>query len=86
MLPTKSLNTEKPWLSLKGKSSLAFIDASLRSLVCSITELNAGARSIDSVYLPPPGCGNGGLKLESVMPLLEERLALSAVQFHLVVK
>lgn len=30
---------------------------------------------LESIALPPPGCGNGGLLLEDVMPLIEEEFA-----------
>ena len=49
----------------RGKSKLAFIRDGLIDLVAQIKRLN-----IQSVAIPPLGCGNGGLQWEDVRPMI----------------
>ena len=49
----------------RGKSKLAFIRDGLIDLVAQIKRLN-----IQSVAIPPLGCGNGGLDWEEVRPMI----------------
>lgn len=84
MFPTKSLNPQAPHLSWQQNSTLDRIERSLKSLVENIdtflTHLNS------PIYMPPPGCGNGGLEIEDVYPLLDEYLSDSPAQFILIHK
>lgn len=59
--PTKT----KWWL----KSSYRYIEEGLQALVKVIEE-----QGIESIALPPLGCGNGGLKWEKVRALMEQYL------------
>jgi len=65
MFPTKPLAT-LPYMSWQGQACLALIDKYARDL---------GAYNLnDPVALPAIGCGNGGLKQEDVIPILEKYL------------
>ncbi|MET3683420.1 O-acetyl-ADP-ribose deacetylase (regulator of RNase III) [Alkalibacillus flavidus] len=55
--------TKKHW---KEKSKINYITEGLNDLVKIIKELN-----IQSIALPPLGCGNGGLEWSEVKPLIE---------------
>jgi hypothetical protein len=59
---TKSLDVEKPWLSWKQSSSIEQIIHSCKSLVDWMT-LN---KIVTNIYLPRPGCQNGGLSWKFV--------------------
>ncbi len=50
----------------KGKSKIEWIRAGLQNLVEEVR-----ARKIQSIAIPPLGCGNGGLKWDDVFPLIE---------------
>lgn len=63
--------TKQHW---KGRSKLEYIEAGLRDLQRVVRELD-----IESVALPPLGCGNGGLRWEVVRPLIEKAFAESPV-------
>lgn len=78
MLPTKGINYAYPWLSWKTDSSLPLIEQSLMSMV-RVTEAY-GDPGIDSVYLPPPGCGNGGLRIEQVAQMRIHQSKLRAAR------
>ncbi|MOA51095.1 hypothetical protein D3C78_1741970 [compost metagenome] len=47
-------------------SKIEWIDSGLRDLKRIVEELY-----IDSVAMPPPGCGNGKLDFNDVLPLIE---------------
>src|SRR5690554_4295904 len=51
------------------KSKYEYIEKGLEGLVKVITEYN-----IESIAIPPLGCGNGGLKWEKVKSMMEEHL------------
>lgn len=59
--------TKRHW---KGKSRLEDIDAGLSDLVRVIRE-----EKIQSIAVPPLGCGNGGLEWSTVLPKIEKALA-----------
>lgn len=70
--------TKQHWRS---KSKISFIEAGLDDLVNQVRKLR-----IQSVALPPLGCGNGGLEWQEVRKLVETKLAeLSEVDFHVYV-
>lgn len=54
----------------RGKSKVEFITEGLKDLLAVIKELN-----IQSIALPPLGCGNGGLEWELVKGLIEQAFA-----------
>ncbi len=58
--------TKEHW---KGKSQLSFITAGLVDLVRVIQDLK-----IQSIAIPPLGCGNGGLDWNIVRPLIKQAL------------
>jgi hypothetical protein len=62
--PTKALDPGHPALSWRRSSDLITIVQSLTAL----------KRISGEIALPLVGCGNGGLPLESVLPLLQSRL------------
>ncbi len=55
--------TKKHW---KGKSRIEDIESGLQSLVEEVKRLN-----VQSIAVPPLGCGNGGLNWNEVRPLIE---------------
>ena len=59
--------TKRHW---RGRSRLEWIEAGLANLRRVLDE-----QQIQSVAIPPLGCGNGGLDWEVVRPLIEEKLA-----------
>jgi O-acetyl-ADP-ribose deacetylase (regulator of RNase III) len=59
--------TKKHW---KGKSKIEFIATGLAALVQEIAD-----RQIQSVAIPPLGCGNGGLEWPDVLPLIKSSFA-----------
>jgi len=56
--------TKQHW---RGKSKIEFIQDGLEDLVAQVRSLN-----IESIAIPPLGCGNGGLEWEDVKPLIVE--------------
>lgn len=64
---TKQLNREKPWLSWQSNSTLEQIVYSCKSLVEWMQANNIFTR----VYLPRPGCSNGGLQWKTVKKVIE---------------
>lgn len=56
--------TKKHW---KGRSRYEYIEAGLQSLISELSRLG-----IQSVAIPPLGCGLGGLKWEKVRQMIEE--------------
>ena len=68
--------TKRHW---KGASRLEDIESGLAALRAEIR-----ARKIDSIALPPLGCGNGGLEWRVVRPLIERDLgAIDGVRVQL---
>lgn len=68
--------TKQHW---KGKSKIEYIESGLDDLVRVIKHYN-----IQSIAIPPLGCGLGGLDWNVVKPLIEKRLAdVSSVEVHL---
>lgn len=58
--------TKQHW---RGKSQMRFVEEGLKDLV-EVIQLY----KIQSIAIPPLGCGNGGLKWENVKPLMEKEL------------
>jgi O-acetyl-ADP-ribose deacetylase (regulator of RNase III) len=58
--------TKKDW---KHRSSYAYVEDGLKALVELIQD-----RKIESIAVPPLGCGNGGLQWAKVKPMIEEYL------------
>lgn len=69
MLPTKPLDVRNPHLSWKGGSSLLLIEQQLPELYSVVQD-----EAIKRVALSYPGCGNGGLDVAQVKPLLNKYL------------
>jgi len=68
--------TKKDW---RGKSKIEFIRDGLVDLVAQVKRLN-----IQSIAIPPLGCGNGGLDWSEVRPLIEAAfMDLESVNVHL---
>ncbi len=59
--------TKQHW---RGKSRLAFIEEGLIDLIKEVQE-----RHIQSIAIPPLGCGNGGLDWNAVRPMIEAAFA-----------
>lgn len=59
--------TKKHW---KAPSKLEYINAGLRSLTDVICQLG-----INSIAIPPLGCGNGNLSWSDVLPVIETGLS-----------
>ncbi|WP_080874435.1 type II toxin-antitoxin system antitoxin DNA ADP-ribosyl glycohydrolase DarG [Oceanobacillus timonensis] len=66
--------TKQHW---KEKSKMHYITEGLQDLVKVIDEYN-----IQSIAIPPLGCGNGGLSWDKVKALIEETFANSSVTVH----
>ena len=62
LFPTKELNEQAPWLSWQQKSSLELIEKSTRELATLPGDYK--------IVLPFPGCENGKLSKEDVLPIL----------------
>lgn len=82
LFPTKALNKEHPHLSWRAKSEMWLIENSLNRLVGLMSDIQMVYTS--KVYLPPVGCGHGGLNLEDVYPLLEQYLGPGPTEYVLV--
>lgn len=68
--------TKKEWFK---KSQYSYIEEGLKDLAKVIEE-----NKINSIAIPPLGCGNGGLKWEKVKPMLDKYLGhLEHVDIHL---
>lgn len=65
--PVKPLNPAAPWLSWKSKADLNLIERSARQLA----ELKPGRPIAVSMV----GCGNGGLEMSEVRPILDRYLS-----------
>ncbi|MFG6147444.1 type II toxin-antitoxin system antitoxin DNA ADP-ribosyl glycohydrolase DarG [Halobacillus sp. B23F22_1] len=66
--------TKQHW---KEKSKMNYITEGLRDLKHVIEELD-----IQSIALPPLGCGNGGLNWDDIKPLIEETFTNSSFEVH----
>lgn len=58
-----NLATKKHW---RGKSNIGYVKTGIKKLLIEIRRLN-----IQSVAIPPLGCGNGGLEWGEVLPMIE---------------
>jgi len=67
LFPVKPLNAEKPWLSWRNKADLGLIERSAREL--------AGLQTDKPVAVSMVGCGNGGLEMSQVRPILDKHLS-----------
>lgn len=70
MFPVKPLNREAPWMSWKSMGSLELIERSAKHLAELEPSLPGGL----PIAVPAVGCGNGGLDLSDVKPILERHL------------
>lgn len=66
--------TKQHW---KEKSKMSYIVEGLKDLVRIVRELN-----IQSIAIPPLGCGNGGLEWSEVKPLIEKAFKDLPVNVH----
>lgn len=67
LFPVKPLNENKPWYSWGYPADIELIERSTKQLAnLELTET--------SIYIPLVGCGNGGLDIDDVFPLLKEHL------------
>jgi len=71
--PTKPLDKIQPHLSWKQRADLALVAASLRALTSEVmqTRLRSARLERCDVVMPLVGCGNGGLDIDDVVPLLK---------------
>lgn len=67
--------TKQHW---REPSKLEYIEKGLSDLVKIVDELN-----LQTIALPPLGCGNGGLQWAQVQPLIEKAFENSSVVVHL---
>lgn len=65
--PTKPLNGGKPWMSWQSKSDLGLIERSARQLAAFPTD--------HPIAVSMVGCGNGGLDMSQVRPILDRHLS-----------
>lgn len=70
LFPVKPLNKEAPHMSWKSMATLEIIERSAKHLA-SLAEVLPGDLPI---AVPAVGCGNGGLDLSDVKPILEKYL------------
>ena len=73
LFPVKPLNERAPWLSWRGPATLEMIERSADDL--ANLAFAWGGRDGWPIALPLVGCGNGGLREEDVLPILERHLA-----------
>ena len=71
MFPVKPLNESAPHLSWKSKASLKLIEASVEKLAF----LKTNYMDDRPVAIPMVGCGNGGLEMSEVRPILDKWLS-----------
>jgi hypothetical protein len=74
LFPTKPLNRKQPWLSWKQKSDIKLIEKSTEKLVEILKNDPALKNGGQRIILPAVGCGNGGLDLGEVIPILKKHL------------
>lgn len=65
--PVKPLNEETPWLSWKSKADLGLIERSAKEL--------AALKVSGPIAVSMVGCGNGGLEMSDVRPILDKYLS-----------
>jgi len=65
--PTKPFNRENPAMSWKSRADLGLIERSAKQL--------AQWPGNEPIALPLPGCGNGGLDMSEVRPILDKHLS-----------
>jgi hypothetical protein len=65
--PVKPLNVETPWLSWKSKATLELIERSAKQLEALKTD--------HPIAVSMVGCGNGGLDMADVRPILDNYLS-----------
>jgi hypothetical protein len=65
--PTKPLDQARPWMSWKNKSDLALIERGAQQL--------AVLKTAKPVAVSVVGCGNGGLEMGDVRPILDKHLS-----------
>jgi hypothetical protein len=70
MFPVKPLNAEAPWMSWKSGATLDLIERSAKDLAA----LEPSLPGKNPIVVPAVGCGNGGLDLSDVKPILEKYL------------
>lgn len=78
--PVKPVVGTKGEMGWKAKADIDLIRTSTEQLV----ELMDAVKGYDTVIMPRPGCGNGGLKWEQVKPVIEPLLddRFTVVTFH----
>lgn len=69
LLPVKPLDEEAPYMSWQGNASMKLIRRGLEQL--KNLKIN---ETLPPVVLPLVGCGNGGLQVKLVLPIIEECL------------
>lgn len=67
LFPVKPLNESRPWISWQSKASLALIRRSAEQLSSLCPDWD--------IAIPMVGCGNGGLEMSEVRPILDEFLS-----------
>jgi hypothetical protein len=70
LFPTKPLNREAPWLSWQAMADLSLIEKNAKCLA----KLERDLKDDLPILVPAVGCGNGGLDLREVRPILERHL------------
>jgi hypothetical protein len=70
LFPVKPLNKEAPWLSWRSMANLTLIEQNTKCLV----DLEKDLKDDLPILVPAVGCGNGGLALRDVLPILERYL------------
>jgi len=70
LFPVKPLNEDAPWLSWRSEASLEVIEKSAQQLA----RLARIFHLAGEIAVPLVGCGNGRLKEEDVLPILERYL------------
>ena len=67
LFPTKPLNDTKPYYSWASRSDLELVEKSSKQLAALET-------TDQHIYVPLVGCGNGGLDVDDVFPVLQKYL------------
>ena len=74
LFPTKKFNCSAPHLSWRDDSSVTLINKSLVQLNKVLKIMQDRGTPLEEVGLPIPGCGNGNLDPEYILPLLRKHL------------
>jgi len=69
--------TKKHW---RGRSEIEFVEVGMRELVKAIHE-----KGINSIAIPPLGCGNGGLKWSEVKPIILKELEIIKNEIEVII-